>query len=166
MYGGVANQDQVLSLLAELNTSPEIMPKRARLWRKRLPRTRPTISRLYLGLTQARLGDNQAGLQNIEASMKRIIGWLNYLEGGGYADAGWDPGGAIRGSTNDALAMISSGKVDWNKLFVYGESVGLGVERSEANFRQQFIDSTRLWGPRDLIEKSQLHASKLRRSLS
>ena len=123
------------------------------------------LARLYLGLTQARLGDNQAGLQNIEASMKRIIAWLNYLEGGGYADAGWDPGGAIRGSINDALAMISSGKVEWNKLFVYGESVGLGVEKSEANFRQQFIDSTGLWGPGDLIEKSQLHASNLWRSL-
>jgi hypothetical protein len=62
--------------------------------------------------------------------------------------------------------MISSGKVEWNKLFVYGESVGLGVEKSEANFRQQFIDSTGLWGPGDLIEKSQLHASNLWRSLS
>src|SRR5215813_4772726 len=28
------------------------------------------LARLYLGLTQTRLGDNQAGLQNIEASMK------------------------------------------------------------------------------------------------
>lgn len=168
MYGGVVNQGVgVLSLLGRAQYLTRNYAQARQTLEKALAQNKTdNLAKLYLGLTQARLGDNKAGLQNIEASMKRIIGWLNYLEGGGYADAGWDPGGAIRGNINNALAMISSGKVEWNKLFVYGESVGLGVERSEANFRQQFIDSTWLWGPGDLIEKSQLHASKLRRSLS
>ena len=123
------------------------------------------LARLYLGLTQARLGDNRAGLDNIEASMKRINAWLNYLNGN-FPDQGWDPGGAIQGGVKNALAMISSGKIDWPRLFVYGESVALGVEKQEETFRQQFIDSTRLWAPDDLIERSQLYASNLRRSLS
>ena len=167
MYGGIVNQGVgVLSLLGRAQYLTRNYAQARQTLEKALAQNKTdNLARLYLGLTQARLGDNQAGLQNIEASMKRIIAWLNYLEGGGYADAGWDPGGAIRGSINDALAMISSGKVEWNKLFVYGESVGLGVEKSEANFRQQFIDSTGLWGPGDLIEKSQLHASNLWRSL-
>jgi hypothetical protein len=73
--------------------------------------------------------------------MKRINAWLNYLIGN-WPGEGWDPGGTIQGNIKTTLAMISSGKVEWNKLFVYGESVGLGVEQQEATFRQLFIDST------------------------
>ena len=168
MYGGLVNQGVgVLSLLGRAQYLTRNYAQARQTLEKALAQNKTdNLARLYLGLTQARLGDNQAGLQNIEASMKRIIAWLNYLEGGGYQDAGWDPGGAIRGNINNALAMISSGKVEWNKLFVYGESVGLGVEQSEANFRQNFIDSTRLWGPGDVPKKSQLQASNLRLSLS
>jgi tetratricopeptide (TPR) repeat protein len=37
------------------------------------------VARLYLGLTQARLGDRQAGLKNIEAGMNGINNFLNYI---------------------------------------------------------------------------------------
>ena len=99
------------------------------------------LAQLYLGLTQARLGDNQAGLKNIDASMKQINSWLNYLNGN-FPGEGWDPGGAIQANIKNALAMISSGDVEWNKLFVYGESVGLGVAQQQQTFRQLFIEST------------------------
>ena len=38
------------------------------------------VARLYLGLTQARLGDRQTGLKNIEAGMSGIANFLNYVE--------------------------------------------------------------------------------------
>ena len=38
------------------------------------------VARLYLGLTQARLGDRQTGLKNIQAGMSGIANFLNYLE--------------------------------------------------------------------------------------
>jgi tetratricopeptide (TPR) repeat protein len=99
------------------------------------------LARLYLGLTQARLGDNQAGLQNIEASMKQINSWLNYLNGN-FPGEGWDPGGAIQSRIKDALAMISTGKVEWPRLIADGESVGLGVAQQQETFRQLLINST------------------------
>ena len=99
------------------------------------------LARLYLGLTQARLGDNQAGLQNIEASMKQINSWINYLNGN-FPGEGWDPGGAIQARIKNALAMISSGNVEWPRLFADGESVGLGVAQQQQTFRQLFIEST------------------------
>ena len=99
------------------------------------------LARLYLGLTQARLGDNQAGLQNIEASMKQINSWINYLNGN-FPGEGWDPGGAIQSRIKDALAMISSGKVEWSRLIADGESVGLGVAQQQETFRQLLINST------------------------
>ena len=103
--------------------------------------TTDNLAQLYLGLTQARLGDNQAALNNIEASMKRIDSWLNYLNGN-FPGEGWDPGGAIQSGIKDALAMISSGKVEWPRLFAYGESVGMGVAQQQETFRQLLINST------------------------
>ena len=103
--------------------------------------TTDNLAQLYLGLTQARLGDNQAGLQNIEASMKRMDSWLNYLNGN-FPGEGWDPGGAIHARIKNALAMISSGNVEWPRLFADGESVGLGVAQQQQTFRQLFINST------------------------
>lgn len=103
--------------------------------------TDDNLARLYLGLTQARLGDNQAGLQNIESSMKQINSWLNYLNGN-FPGEGWDPGGTIQATIKKSLAMISSGKVEWPRLFADGESVGLGVAQQQQTFRQLFINST------------------------
>ena len=37
------------------------------------------VAILYLGLTQARLGDRQAGLKNIQAGMSGIANFLNYI---------------------------------------------------------------------------------------
>lgn len=99
------------------------------------------LAKLYLGLSQARLGNNQAGLQNIEASMKQINAWLNFLNGY-YPGQGWDPGGAIQSRTQSALAMISSGNVQWPRLFADGESVGMGVAQQQQTFRQLNIDAT------------------------
>jgi tetratricopeptide (TPR) repeat protein len=103
--------------------------------------TSDNLAQLYLGLTQARLGDTQAALTNIEASMKQMNSWLNYLNGN-FPGEGWDPGGAIQGRIKNALAMISSGNVEWPRLFADGESVGLGVAQQQQTFRQLFIDST------------------------
>ena len=103
--------------------------------------TSDNLAQLYLGLTQARLGDNQAALKNIEASMKQIDSWLNYLNGN-YPGEGWDPGGAIQANIKNALAMISSGNIEWPRLFAYGESVGMGVAQQQETFRQLLINST------------------------
>ena len=53
------------------------------------------------------------------------------------------PGGVIQSRIKAALAMISSGKVEWPRLIADGESVGLGVAQQQETFRQLFISSTR-----------------------
>jgi tetratricopeptide (TPR) repeat protein len=103
--------------------------------------TSDNLAQLYLGLTQARLGDNQEGLKNIEASMKQMNSWLNYLNGY-YPGEGWDPGGKIQATIKQALSMIASGNVEWPRLFADGESVGLGVAQQQQTFRQLFIEGT------------------------
>ena len=81
------------------------------------------VARLYLGLTQARLGDRQTGLKNIQAGMSGIANFLNYLESNFSYSFGqfWDPGGQIRASIKTDLAMSSSPNLDWSQLIAAGE---------------------------------------------
>jgi Tfp pilus assembly protein PilF len=53
------------------------------------------VARLYLGLTLVRLGEQQAGLTNIQRGMSGIYSWLNYLNENFRFEfgQGWDPGG-------------------------------------------------------------------------
>jgi tetratricopeptide (TPR) repeat protein len=97
------------------------------------------VARLYLGLTQARLGDRQAGLKNIQAGMNGINNFLNYITTAFAMEFGqfWDPSGAIRSSIKTDLAMISSGNIDWPKLIADGESLGIRIEREGDLARQQ-----------------------------
>jgi len=97
------------------------------------------VARLYLGLTQARLGDRQTGLKNIQAGMSGIANFLNYLESNFAYSFGqfWDPGGQIRASIKTDLAMISSGNIDWPQLIADGERLGIRIEEEEDKARRQ-----------------------------
>jgi tetratricopeptide (TPR) repeat protein len=94
------------------------------------------VARLYLGLTLYRLGDQKAGLTNIERGMQGIYNWLQYIDTNFRYKYGnyWDTGGTIEGSIKSNLAMISSGKIDWPQLIADGESLGIGIEQEEAYF--------------------------------
>jgi tetratricopeptide (TPR) repeat protein len=97
------------------------------------------VARLYLGLTQARLGDRQEGLKNIQAGMSGIANFLNYVETNFVYSFGqfWDPGGTIRASIKTDLAMISGANTDWPALLAAGERLGIRIEEEEDKARQQ-----------------------------
>ena len=97
------------------------------------------VALLYLGLAEARLGNREAGLRNIENAMKGIAAFLNYLENNFRYSFGqfWDPGGQIRASIKTDLAMISSGNIDWSQLIADGERLGIRIEEEEDKARQQ-----------------------------
>jgi tetratricopeptide (TPR) repeat protein len=98
------------------------------------------VARLYLGLTQYRLGDQKAGLTNIQRGMQGIDNWLEYINTNFRYEFGkdWDTGGTIRGGIKSDLAMISSGKIDWPQLVSDGERLGIGIEKEEDIFREEF----------------------------
>ena len=98
------------------------------------------VARLYLGLTLYRLGDQKAGLTNIERGMRGISNWLQYMDTNFRYEYGkdWDTGGTIEAGIKSDLAMISSGKIDWPQLIADGERLGIGIEQEEENFRNFF----------------------------
>jgi tetratricopeptide (TPR) repeat protein len=98
------------------------------------------VARLYLGLTQYRLGDQKAALTNIERGMRGMDNWLQYINTNFRYEFGkdWDVDGTIRGGIKSDLAMISSGKIDWPKLVADGEKFGIGIEQEEEYFRDEY----------------------------
>jgi len=96
------------------------------------------LARLYLGLTQGRLGDRKSGLRDIETGMKGISGFLNYITTQFAWSFGqfWDPGGNLRKTIDSNLAMIAKGDFDWSTLIANGEALAMNVEQEEDRARQ------------------------------
>ncbi len=97
------------------------------------------VARLYLGLTLYRLGDQKAGLTNIQRGMQGISDWLQYINTNFRFEFGkdWDTSGTIRGGIKSDLAMISSSQINWPGLVADGERLGMGIEQEEEYFRDE-----------------------------
>jgi len=101
------------------------------------------VARLYLGLTQYRLGDQKAAVMNIERGMRGISDWLSYMNTNFRYTFGkdWDENGTIRGDIKQHLAMISSGKINWSQLAADAERLGVRIEEEENYFRTENVRS-------------------------
>jgi len=97
------------------------------------------IARLYLGLTLARTGDRQKGLQEIEGGLKGMQSFLEYITETFRYSFGrfWDPGYEIRSAIKVDLAMISSRDLDWQKLITESEWLGKMMEEEGDKARRQ-----------------------------
>ena len=100
------------------------------------------LARLYLGLTLVRAGDRPGGVKNIEAGLRGLNDWLNYIEQRFAFSFGrfWDPDKKIRREMETNLAMIAGGKIDWPKLLDGAEWVGKQMEEEIDRARRDEID--------------------------
>jgi tetratricopeptide (TPR) repeat protein len=97
------------------------------------------IARLYLGLTLVREGDRQRGLKEIESGMRGINNFLDYINQAQRYSIGqyWDSGRDIRSAIQSNLAMISGRDLDWQRLTVNTEWLGIRVEQESDLARRQ-----------------------------
>ena len=104
------------------------------------------IARLYLGLTLAREGDRQRGLNEIESGMRGITNFLDYINQAQRFNIGqfWDPDRDIRRAIQSDLAMISGKDVDWQRLTADTEWLGVRMEQeSDLARRQEAFENNR-----------------------
>jgi tetratricopeptide (TPR) repeat protein len=110
------------------------------------------IARLYLGLALAREGDRQRGVKEIEAGMRGINDWLDYVNRAFPYTYGryWDASYNIRSAIQTDLAAISARDVDLPQLIAAGEWLGKRMEEeSDAAKRQQMYEFNRDGGVRN-----------------
>lgn len=105
------------------------------------------VARLYLGLTLARQGERQKGLLDIDAGMKGIHDFVDYIADTFSFSFGkdWDPGRDIRSAIERDRAMIASGKIDWPALVAGGESIGMKIEQEPDIVRREREDRGRMF---------------------
>jgi hypothetical protein len=104
------------------------------------------IARLYLGLTLAREGDRQRGLNEIESGMRGINNFLDYINQAQRFNIGqfWDVDRDIRRAIQSDLAMISGKDVDWQRLTADTEWLGIRMEQeSDLARRQEAFENNR-----------------------
>jgi len=148
---GSAYQQGVLSYVGRTEYAVGRLPQARETLEKALSANRDEdLTRLYLGLTLARIGDRQRGLSEIEGGMKGIRAFLDYVNEAFRFSFGqfWDPANAIRSAIQGDLAMISGREFDWQKLIANGEWIGQMMEeegdkarRDEARERARDSDS-------------------------
>jgi tetratricopeptide (TPR) repeat protein len=148
---GTALQQGIFSYVGRSEYAIGRLPQARETLEKALSANREEdLARLYLGLTLARSGDRQRGLQEIQGGMKGIHQWLDYINEAHRFSFGqfWDPANEIRSEIRQDLAMISGREFDWQKLITSGEWIGQRMEeegdkarRDEARERARESDS-------------------------
>jgi tetratricopeptide (TPR) repeat protein len=104
------------------------------------------ITRLYLWLTLAREGDRQRASKEIESGMRGINNFLDYINQAQRYSIGqfWDPARDIRSAIQSNLAMISGKEIDWQRLTMATEWLGIRMEQeSDLARRQEVFENTR-----------------------
>jgi hypothetical protein len=102
------------------------------------------LTRLYLGLTLARAGDRAQGLKQMEAGMRGIHDWIEYVTQAHRFSFGqyWDPRREIRSAIETDLAALSGREVDVSKMIVSGEWIARRMEEEGDRASQ---DESRDW---------------------
>lgn len=128
---GTAYRQNVWSYLGRTEYATGRLPQAQQSLEKALTtKEQEELARLYLGLTLARAGDRQRGLQEIEVGMRGIHDWLEWVTETFRFSFGqyWDPGRDIRKAVQTDLAMISNREFDWQRLITEGEWLGRQME--------------------------------------
>ena len=86
------------------------------------------LARIYLGLVLQRVGDPKQGLKELEAGLRGLDNWFEYIHHNVREGHFWDPGRAIRGEIDNSLQLIASGKPDLEGLTRRAEWIGHNTE--------------------------------------
>lgn len=94
------------------------------------------LARLYLGLALARSGESSRGFKEIEAGMRGIHDWLEYMERTRPFDAYWDPVREIRTAIEKDLETVSGRDFNREQLIANAEWLGHKMEDEMDRVRQ------------------------------
>ncbi|MGH7928165.1 MAG: tetratricopeptide repeat protein [Candidatus Binatia bacterium] len=142
---GTAYPQGILSYVGRTEYSIGQLPQARQTLERALAANREEdLTRLYLGLTLARAGDRTQGLKEMEAGMKGIHDWIDYITQAHRFSFGqyWDPGREIRSAIEGDLAALSGREVDISKVIVSGEWI---AQRMEEEGDKASQDETRDW---------------------
>jgi tetratricopeptide (TPR) repeat protein len=106
--------------------------------RKALERARTgeddDLAKVYLGLVLARSGDYDRGLKEIEAGLRGINEWYDYIQFYHVEGQYWDPGRRLRSSIQQELTSLSRPQRNTNEtvqnVALLGREIELEIDRA------------------------------------
>ncbi len=99
------------------------------------------MAKLYLGLVLARDGDKPRGIREIEAGLKGLEIWLDYIDRTSTEGEYWDPGNYLRKEIQRTLAMMEGGDTNLTAIVASGEYLGRSFEEEIDAALDQFNDA-------------------------
>lgn len=104
------------------------------------------LARLYLGLVLAQDGERERGLKEIEAGLKGVVDWFDYVELYHMDGPYWDPGRRLRSAIQKQLAAMGGREASPQELIQNGAWLGreIEIEIDQAR-RHKFDDWQRKW---------------------
>jgi tetratricopeptide (TPR) repeat protein len=133
---GTAYRQGILSYLGRTEYLTGKLPQARQTLERALAANREEdVARLYLGLTLARAADRTQGLKEMEAGMRGIHDWIEYITQAHRFSFGqfWDPGREIRRAIQNDLAALSGREMDMSKTIVSGEWIAKRMEEEGDN---------------------------------
>ncbi len=99
------------------------------------------MTKLYLEIVLGQDGDRPRGLREIEAGLRGLGDWLDYVERYETEGLYWDPGLYLRKEIQRILVMIECRDIDWSQLIANGELLGREFEQEIDESQKQFEDA-------------------------
>lgn len=100
--------------------------------RKALERARShqedDLAKLYLGLILAQDGDREKGLREMEAGLKGVVGWYDYVEFYHTDGPYWDTGRPLRRAIQKQLAAMGNREANQQELLQNAAYLGREIE--------------------------------------
>ncbi len=87
------------------------------------------LARLYLGLVRVKDGDEKQGLQDMQAGLKSLHDWLDYIHQYNQEGFLWDPGSDLRSEIRSELVMIDTKGTPLAELISRAGDLGKRFER-------------------------------------
>ena len=131
---GTEMREGVLSFLGRAQyLNGQLTPARSTLQQAVAQHKSDNLARLYLGLTQARQGDQKTATANIDGGLKGMGDFVNYIVNTFSNSFGsfWDQDGSVRKAIATNRTMLASGKFDWSSLISNCERLALNYEQLE-----------------------------------
>lgn len=110
------------------------MPQARKALERARSRQEDDLAKLYLGLVLAQDGDRERGLREMEAGLKGVVGWFDYVELYHMDGPYWDPGRQLRSAIQKQLVAMGGKEVNQKELIqnaaFLGREIEIEIERS------------------------------------
>jgi tetratricopeptide (TPR) repeat protein len=125
----------VWSYVGRANLAAGNVPEARKALERARTRDEDNLAKVYLGLVMTRQGERDRGAKEIEAGLKGLYEWYDYVQFYHIDGQYWDPGKQLRKSIQSNLAGLSSRGSDspeWvQNIALLGREIEMEIDRAK-----------------------------------